>query len=184
MAPQNAHSQSHNVRRMSLKKRNISKKRALDEAACLQAHNDKRALHEGTSQLVWDATLAQHAKEWADHRASIGTLQHANLAGTGEGENLYLGPAVKPCADAVEAWYREVCDYPFGNPPNSIFDVSGAHWIGHFTQVVWKATTHVGVGLKKIVNSDGKTETYVVARYSPPGNVNGQLGDNVGAKTY
>ncbi|KAJ7377239.1 hypothetical protein OS493_030050 [Desmophyllum pertusum] len=69
-------------------------------------------------------------------------------------------------------------------PPNSIFDVSGAHWIGHFTQVVWKATTHVGVGLKKIVNSDGKTETYVVARYSPPGNVNGQLGDNVGAKTY
>ncbi|KAJ7377238.1 hypothetical protein OS493_030049 [Desmophyllum pertusum] len=79
-------------------------KRALDEAACLQAHNDKRALHEGTPQLVWDATLAQHAKEWADHRASIGTLQHANLAGTGEGENLYLGPAVKSCADAVEAW--------------------------------------------------------------------------------
>ncbi|KAJ7377240.1 hypothetical protein OS493_030051 [Desmophyllum pertusum] len=154
----------------------------VDEAACLQAHNGKRALHEGTSPLVWDATLAQHAKEWADHLASTGTFDHDSDRGD-EGENLYkaTASAVKSCADAVEAWYGEVSDYPFGNLPNSIFDVSAQ--IGHFTQVVWKATIHVGVGLKKIVNSDGDTETYVVARYSPPGNVNGQLGDNVGAKT-
>ncbi|KAJ7382012.1 hypothetical protein OS493_037714 [Desmophyllum pertusum] len=153
----------------------------VDEVACLQAHNDKRTLHEWTSQLVWDATLAQHAKEWADHLASIGTLQHAT--GTGEGENLYkaTASAVKSCADAVEGWYGEVSYYPFGNPPNSLSDVSAP--IGHFTQVVWKAATHVGVGLKKIVNSDGYTETYVVARYSPPGNVWGQFADNVCAKS-
>ena len=37
-------------------------------------------------------------------------------------------------------------------------------------QVVWRGTTHVGVALTKIMNSDGYIQTYIVARYSPPGN--------------
>ena len=38
---------------------------------------------------------------------------------------------------------------------------------GHFTQVVWKETTEVGVGLA----TDGK-RVFVVAQYRPAGNVN------------
>lgn len=56
----------------------------VDPDACLKAHNEKRALHPGTPMLVWDDTLAQHAKTWADHLASKGTLEHAENTGEGE----------------------------------------------------------------------------------------------------
>ena len=37
----------------------------------------------------------------------------------------------------------------------------------------------MGAALAKKVNKDGLTETYVVARYSPAGNVGGQFENNV-----
>lgn len=47
---------------------------------------------------------------------------------------------------------------------------------GHFTQVVWKSSTEVGVGKA----TDGKM-TFVVGRYSPPGNLSnpGYFQENV-----
>ncbi|MGH0176932.1 UNVERIFIED_CONTAM: hypothetical protein FKN15_073962 [Acipenser sinensis] len=47
---------------------------------------------------------------------------------------------------------------------------------GHFTQVVWKSSTEVGVGKA----TDGKM-TFVVGRYSPPGNISnpGYFQENV-----
>lgn len=47
---------------------------------------------------------------------------------------------------------------------------------GHFTQVVWKSTTEVGVGLA----TDGKT-VFVVGQYKPAGNMTnpGFFKDNV-----
>ena len=47
--------------------------------------------------------------------------------------------------------------------------------IGHFTQVVWKSSTKMGVGKAR---SQGGW-TYVVANYSPPGNYQGQFTANV-----
>ncbi|KAL9972784.1 hypothetical protein ACROYT_G019155 [Oculina patagonica] len=69
--------------------------------------------------------------------------------------------------------YSEKKDYNYNNPGFN----SGT---GHFTQVVWKKTTKVGVALKKKKISKGKIETYIVARYSPPGNWRGQFQQNVG----
>jgi len=48
---------------------------------------------------------------------------------------------------------------------------------GHFTQVVWKSTSNFGIA--KATATNGKV--YVVARYSPPGNVQnaGQFAANV-----
>ena len=43
--------------------------------------------------------------------------------------------------------------------------------IGHFTQIVWKSSLKVGVGIGT-ATKDGKTVTYIVARYSPAGNYN------------
>ena len=45
--------------------------------------------------------------------------------------------------------------------------------------MVWKATTQVGAGLAIKKNSKGRTVTYVVARYTPPGNYLGQFGRHV-----
>ena len=47
-----------------------------------KAHNDKKALH-GAPPLVWDTTLPQHAKEWAENLVKLGRMKHSR--GTGEG---------------------------------------------------------------------------------------------------
>lgn len=80
----------------------------MDEAACLTAHNDKRALHQDTDALVWDDTLAEHAQAWADHLAATGSLVHDNNRPSTEGENLYWswtsGSNTATCTDAVNSW--------------------------------------------------------------------------------
>ena len=48
-----------------------------------------------------------------------------------------------------------------------------------YWQVVWKGTTKLGCAIQK----RGR-ETYVVARYSPPGNVIGTFAKNVGRKVH
>ena len=74
-----------------------------EKDACLQAHNDKRALH-GAAPLVWNSTLAQHAQEWAEYLRSNNSFEHAQ--NINEGENLYwrAGQVQATCGDAVESW--------------------------------------------------------------------------------
>ena len=45
---------------------------------------------------------------------------------------------------------------------------------GHFTQVVWKSSTSIGLGI-----AHGGRGTYCTAQYSPPGNYQGQFKSNV-----
>ncbi len=49
--------------------------------------------------------------------------------------------------------------------------------IGNFTQMIWRSTEQVGVGLA----SDGKGKFITVAFYKPPGNITnpGYFEDNV-----
>ena len=60
--------------------------------------------------------------------------------------------------------YNEVCKpgYHFGRPGSQ----GGA---GHFTQVVWKASTKLGIG-KADIQENGMKCTYIVGRYKPQGN--------------
>ena len=58
--------------------------------------------------------------------------------------------------------------------------------IGHFTQIVWKDTTRLGVGIaSKFERQDSGIRyfnSYVVARYLKPGNVEGQYRQKVMSK--
>jgi hypothetical protein len=72
-------------------------------------------------------------------------------------------------AEATDSWYDEIKLYNFNRPGFSM-------GTGHFTQVVWKGSQKLGVGFA--LTGDGKT-LYVVAQYSPPGNYQGQFGQNV-----
>ena len=44
---------------------------------------------------------------------------------------------------------------------------------GHFTQLVWKSSTSIGLG----ISASGNTY-YCTAQYSPPGNMQGQFKTN------
>uniref|UniRef100_A0A8C5R9C6 SCP domain-containing protein n=1 Tax=Leptobrachium leishanense TaxID=445787 RepID=A0A8C5R9C6_9ANUR len=62
--------------------------------------------------------------------------------------------------EPVDSWYSEIKNYNFGNP-------GFAGNTGHFTQVVWKDSKEVGVG----VATDGKGLFFVVGQYNPAGNI-------------
>jgi len=78
----------------------------VNQYACIGAHNAKRALHEHTPELVWDAKLAEDAQAWANHLVRLGSMVHAPFVD--QGENLYkswsTAPTAATCSQAVESW--------------------------------------------------------------------------------
>ena len=65
-------------------------------------------------------------------------------------------------------WYDEIKNYDFSNP-------GFASNTGHFTQVIWKKSSEIGLGMAK--SESGKT--YFVAHYLPAGNILGEFDKNV-----
>ncbi len=45
--------------------------------------------------------------------------------------------------EAIHLWYNEIKNYNFDNPRFSVLEIKA----GHFTQLVWKSTTHIGLGV-------------------------------------
>ena len=79
---------------------------------------------------------------------------------------LFWAVPAKGGADAVQAWYDEMTD------PGYDFETHSGEGTGHFTQVIWRGTTHVG-GAR---SADGQ---YICCNYTPPGNFVGQHPENV-----
>ena len=73
-------------------------------------------------------------------------------------------------ADAVDRWYDEIKDYDFRT-----CDTKNGRPIGHFTQLIWKGTNKVGLGMAR--NKDNNV--YVVANYYLAGNIEGYFKKNV-----
>ena len=76
---------------------------------------------------------------------------------------------------ATDSWYSEIAYYDFSKPGFS-------YETGHFTAVVWKATTKVGFGVgvgKCLMGGFSYNCAVVVANYKDPGNYLGQFSANV-----
>lgn len=126
----------------------------------LKAHNSYRAKH-GSPPLKWSSEAARPAQEWADRLTKTGRLQHGNHDGMGQNLAFKSGAELTG-QEVADMWYKEVSKYDFNRPGFS----SGT---GHFTQLVWAETTHMGAG-----RATKGSSTFVVANYVPPGNVLGQ----------
>lgn len=137
----------------------------------LDAHNKYRAKHR-VSPLTWSDEIAKEAQAWAEKLARAGKLQHASQAerkGYGENIAMFSGRFETAADEATNMWYNEVKDYRFDKP-----GFQGN--TGHFTQVVWKKSSELGMG--RAQTADGKL-TYVVARYNPAGNMLNHFQENV-----
>ncbi|XP_053668153.1 uncharacterized protein LOC128718555 [Anopheles marshallii] len=134
----------------------------------LERHNQLRPKH-SASPLQLDAGMCQYAQQWANYIASRNVMQHRS--NNKYGENIYaaFGKSNVTGTEAVDAWYNEIKDYTFGAANPSNFSQ-----VGHFTQVVWKKSRKIGVGIA----AQGKN-IYVVCNYDPPGNYGGQYSANV-----
>jgi uncharacterized protein YkwD len=144
---------------------------AEDAQKILEHHNLVRK-EVGVPELTWSKELAAFAQTWADHLAKNGCrMEHRQQPKINDqpmGENLFWGSSstfYQP-VDASLSWYSEKKIYKYGK-----FGTGNWHAIGHYTQMVWKNTKEVGVGVA--VCKDG--ELMVVANYFPAGNYVGQF---------
>ncbi|WP_419815269.1 CAP domain-containing protein [Glacieibacterium sp.] len=136
------------------------------EARVLSAHNREReALCEPL--LAWDTVAAADAAAWAKHLTKVGTLVHQSDDGTpgpDQGENLFSGTRDGYTVEAMVAlWADEKRRLDKLRSWEDDF-----HAVGHYTQMVWSTTTHVGCAVAANAADD-----YLVCRYTPPGNVEG-----------
>ena len=136
----------------------------------LAAHNRERQ-GLGLVPLRWNPALAESARRWADHLASTGRFEHApENRYEPEGENLWAGSKGYFTPEAmVNAWVREKKFFRPGTfPDNSV--TGRVEDVGHYTQMVWRATTQIGCA-----EARGRSEDVLVCRYAEAGNYRGEV---------
>ena len=122
--------------------------------------------------LAWDSKVASFSQQWSFYLANNSLFQHSGSQNYGENLALFQGygnDTLTLFKTAIDMWYAEIKDYNFNNPQFSSAT-------GHFTCLVWKASTTFGMGIS--INSINNT-AYITFNTAPPGNVNGQFQDNV-----
>jgi len=145
-------------------------KRADFNSRLLAAHNAERAAI-GVPPLAWNDRLAGEARGWANRLAATGRFEHSpDEAGKEpEGENLWAGtPRSFSPESMVGLWVTEKKDYRPGVFPNN--SRSGdVESVGHYTQLIWRRTGQVGCA-----TAVGRSEEFLVCRYTQAGNVYGE----------
>ena len=146
----------------------------------LKRHNYYRKYHQaGPMELT--QKLNDFAQQYAETLAAKDTMQHSThdvrekIYGDWTGENLYYfwtsdRNLTISGAEAVDSWYDEIKDYDFSKGKSKNKGV-----VGHFTQLVWKDSTQLGIGVAR----SSKNSVYIVANYHPGGNFNSNELNNV-----
>lgn len=121
------------------------------------------------------------------------TFIPSSIDGGGYGQNIGYGVEASQVGVMItNLMYNDEIGYfptPYGASSPSMTDFE--KW-GHFSQIVWKGTTHVGcatVMCNGLGNVDSSSSLpFTVCNYSPPGNYDGEYGENVlaplGYKVY
>ncbi|CAF0861552.1 unnamed protein product [Rotaria sp. Silwood1] len=133
----------------------------------VQLHNYYRARH-SASPLTISQRLNYIAQKYAEYLAATSKFEHSGNRFENEslGENLYMqwishGKVPVSAREATKSWYDEIELYSFKRPYYS-------EETGHFTQMVWKSTQKIGIG---VALSADEREVYIVANYYPAGNI-------------
>lgn len=153
----------------------------------LRAHNVVRE-RAGVTPLEWSSQLGDMASARVQKLAQQGCyIEHAPLSERWNkggfryvGENLYKVINMKPSGvDIVDAWYAEIEDYTYGLVGASCVKerCSGRSSppcvLGHFTQVMWADSTHVGCARAECPGQ-AKPTFVSVCNYGPGGNIVGR----------
>lgn len=139
----------------------------LDEIEAIQRVNMYRSFH-GSPAIQHNNTLAKAMQGWADQIAQKDLFIHSKMP---YGENLALA-RLQSCSNAtynvttqvlqaIDAWYNEEKIYNYSRPSYSAST-------GHFTQLVWKRTSFVGIAVS--LQPHPSCKLYIGMLFDPPGN--------------
>ncbi|XP_031554588.1 Golgi-associated plant pathogenesis-related protein 1-like [Actinia tenebrosa] len=133
----------------------------------LEAHNTYRKIHDA-QPLSLSNDLSSSAARYARKLAGMGYLKHSpRNSRPGVGENLIYRCSSRgdplPPSQAVKELYDEICVYDFRRPGYAMAT-------GHFTQLVWKGSSELGVGTATS-RKRGMNCLWVVFRYRKGGNI-------------
>ena len=134
------------------------------DITAITAHHNKVRADVGVGPLQWSNDIAAFAQQWADQLAqSSCAMKHRSP--NVYGENLFQGTlSAYTAVDASKAWETEKKDYRGG-----ALTESNWHPAGHYTQMVWRQTSHLGCGQAVCRNT-----LIVACNYDPPGNFMGR----------
>lgn len=138
------------------------------ERRLLAAHNAERA-NVGVPPLRWADNLEAEARVWA--RELIGSNRFAHDPSLhGHGENLWTGWGGRQFTpeDMVGDWVAEKAQYRHEVFPN-VSRTGKWSDVGHYSQLVWRDTTHVGCAVESRAD-----RSVLACRYAPPGNIDGR----------
>lgn len=162
--------------------------------ATLESHNKMRKHHQA-EPLTWSDECYLAAKAQADACQAHGSMFNGMVAGKSgtHGQNVYWSSQLGSTPEeVVRAWYNEVNNpgYPWqwteGHIPRNMMPTKKVRKMrhfdcphtSHFTQVVWAATTQVGMA----ASEDGR---FIVANYFPAGSpIPSRRDDKVTAQSY
>jgi pathogenesis-related protein 1 len=133
-----------------------------EPGAFLAVHNAARAAV-GAPPLQWNSKLAAYAQDWAKQLARSGRFEHRPDNPYGENLAGYHSPHGPEYG--ARLWLDEKKDYH-----GEVINGHNFRKFGHYTQMVWRESTHVGYGLAQM--PDGMW--ILVANYEPAGNVIGE----------
>ena len=138
-------------------------------ARILAIHNRERAVV-GAPPLAWDPLLAQSAASYGPALMRLGRLVHSPRATRpGQRENLAMATTgYLSDSQLAGMWVAEKHHFAPGLFPN-VSRTGNWEDVAHYTQIVWKGTTHVGCALYR-----GGGNDFLICRYSPPGNADGK----------
>ncbi len=144
-----------------------SKVKKEDAVTALRFHNKVRK-DVGAPPLQWSVEAAAFAQAWAEKLAANGCkIQHRPYSGTWAqkyGENIYFFSGNATPLMASNAWYNEIKEFTYGKLERNSWAKSG-----HYTQMVWRTTTKVGIGIASCPSG----ASIIVANYDPAGNFMG-----------
>jgi len=147
----------------------VSRGPAATATRLLASHNLERS-RVNAPPLQWDPLLAAAAASYGPSLARLGRLQHSpRTPRPGQRENLWMGTrGFYSPEQMVGNWIDEKRQFRPGVFPN-VSRTGNWEDVAHYTQLISKGTTRVGCALHP-----GGQWDFLICRYSPPGNVDGQ----------